>query len=53
MICEALTSMAPRSRIIVKANKYEEKEMLEKLNLTNILVETEETALSMLREIEK
>ena len=53
LICEALTSMAPRSRIIVKANKYEEKEMLEKLNLTNILVETEETALSMLREIEK
>ena len=53
LICEALTSMAPESRIIVKANKYEEKEMLLKLNLTNILVETEETALSMLREIEK
>jgi CPA2 family monovalent cation:H+ antiporter-2 len=45
--------MAPKARIIVKANKYEEKEMLQKLNLSHIIVETEETALSMLREIEK
>lgn len=53
LICEAIVSIAKNSKIIVKANKYEEKEMLQNLNLQNIIVETEETALSMMRKMEE
>lgn len=52
LICQAVVSIAKNSNIIVKANKYEEKEKLTNLNLSNIIVETEETALSMLKKID-
>ena len=52
-ICHTVSEEVKKWKIIVKANKYEEKEMLEKLNLGHIIVETEATALGMFNEIPK
>ena len=52
LICEAINTLSPDSKIIVKVNKFEEKEMLKDLDISTIIVETEETALSMFNKIE-
>lgn len=46
-ICEVVKDMAQDKKTIVKVNKYEEKELLEKLRLSHIIVETEKTAKAM------
>lgn len=51
LICDVIKSIAKDSKIIVKVNKYEEKYMLNKLDLDKVVVETEETAISMYREL--
>lgn len=49
-ICEVVHEMAQDKKTIVKVNKFEEKESLEKLDLTHIIVETEKTANAMYEE---
>ncbi len=50
-VCLAISNEINRDKIIVKVNKYEEKQMLKKLKLWHIIVETEATALSMFDEL--
>ena len=52
-ICEIINSLTLNTKTIVKVNKYEEKELLSKLNLSHIVVETEKTALAMYSEAMK
>lgn len=53
LVCEAITRLAPKAKIIVKVNKYEEQEMLSNLNISDIIVECEETAVSMIKKLKK
>lgn len=53
LVCEAITKLAPKAKIIVKVNKYEEQEMLSNLNISDIIVECEETAISMIEKLKK
>jgi len=46
-ICEVVKDMAQDKKTIVKVNKYEEKELLQRLKLSHIIVETEKTAKAM------
>lgn len=50
LICEAIADLNHNVKTIVKVNKYEEKDALEALNISHIIVETEKTALAMLDE---
>ncbi len=49
-ICEVVKEMAQDKKTIVKVNKYEEKENLDRLKLSHIVVETEKTAKAMYEE---
>jgi CPA2 family monovalent cation:H+ antiporter-2 len=49
-ICEVVHGLMQDKKTIVKVNKYEEKEQLEKLGLTHIIVESEKTANAMYEE---
>ncbi len=49
-ICEVVKQMAQDKKTIVKVNKYEEKELLKRLKLSHIIVETEKTAKAMYEE---
>ena len=49
-ICEVVHELAQDKKTIVKVNKYEEKKSLLRLNLSHIIVETEETAAAMYEE---
>ncbi len=51
LICSAVNSLTSSAKIIVKVNMHEEKKVLSDLNLSHIIVETEETARSMFEEI--
>jgi CPA2 family monovalent cation:H+ antiporter-2 len=53
MICQAIQSMKKDANIILKVNRFEEQEFLSDLGLTHIIVETEQTALSMYDELIK
>jgi CPA2 family monovalent cation:H+ antiporter-2 len=47
-LCEVIKDMVDdNKKVIVKVNKYEEKELLSRLKLSHIIVETEKTALAM------
>ena len=46
-ICEVVKDLAQYGKTIVKVNTYEEKELLKRLRLTHIIVETEKTAKAM------
>jgi CPA2 family monovalent cation:H+ antiporter-2 len=46
-ICEVVTSMVPGTKVIVRVNRFEQKESLSELNLSHIVVETEKTAVAM------
>jgi len=52
-ICEVVNKLTKNTKTIVKVNKFEEKELLSKLNLTHIIVETEKTATAMFDEAMK
>jgi len=49
-ICEAVNDLTHNTKTIVRVNRFEEKEALEDLNLSHIIVETEKTALAMFDE---
>lgn len=49
-ICEVVHKLMQDKKTIVKVNTYEEKEELEKLGLSHIIVETEKTANAMYEE---
>jgi CPA2 family monovalent cation:H+ antiporter-2 len=49
-VCEVLNKLSKNKKTIVKVNKYEEKENLENLELSHIIVETEKTAIAMYEE---
>ncbi len=49
-ICEVVKEMAQDKKTIVKVDKFEEKELLSRLNLSHIIVETEKTAAAMFEE---
>ena len=49
-ICQAVDELTNNVKTIVKVNKYEEKELLSKFNLSHIVVETEKTAQAMFDE---
>jgi len=49
-ICEVVKDMAQDKKTIVKVDKFEEKELLSRLNLSHIIVETEQTAAAMFEE---
>ncbi len=52
-ICEVVNDLTKNSRTIVKVNKFEERDELLKLNLSHIVVETENTAKAMFDEARK
>ena len=49
-ICEVVNELTHNTKTIVKVNRFEEKESLSKLNLSHVIVETENTALAMYEE---
>jgi len=49
-ICEVVKDMAQDKKTIVKVDRYEEKENLQRLDLSHIIVETEKTAAAMFEE---
>ncbi|MEA3553218.1 MAG: cation:proton antiporter [Campylobacterota bacterium] len=49
-ICEVVNDLTHNTKTIVKVNRFEEKELLSKLNLSHVIVETENTALAMYNE---
>jgi len=49
-ICEVVNDLTHNTKTIVKVNRFEEKELLSKLNLSHVIVETENTALAMYEE---
>ena len=49
-ICEVVHKLTKNKKTIVKVNKFEEKESLAGLNLSHVIVETENTALAMFEE---
>jgi len=52
-ICEVVNDLTKNSKTIVKVNKFEERDELAKLNLSHIVVETENTAKAMFDEAMK
>ena len=50
-VCNAIAEQVSHKRIIVKVNRFEEKEMLENLKLKHVIVETEATAKGMFDKI--
>lgn len=52
-ICEVVNDLTKNSRTIVKVNKFEERDELLQLNLSHIVVETENTAKAMFDEARK
>ncbi len=52
-VCQTVNELTKNTKPIVKVNKFEEKELLDKLNLTHIVVETEKTATAMFDEAMK
>jgi CPA2 family monovalent cation:H+ antiporter-2 len=46
-ICKVVSELAHDKKTIVKVDRYEEKEILENLNFSHIIVETEKTASAM------
>ncbi len=52
-ICEVVNELTRNSKTIVKVNKFEEKDELSRLNLSHIIVETENTAKAMFDEAMK
>lgn len=50
LICETINDLTHNSKTIVKVDNYKEKESLSDLNLSHIIVETEETAMAMVEE---
>ncbi len=52
-ICQSVNELTNNTKTIVKVNKYEEKELLDDLNLSHIVVETEKTATAMFDEAMK
>ena len=49
-ICEVVNELTDNTKTIIKVNKFEEKESLSRLNLSHIIVETENTAKAMFDE---
>jgi len=49
-ICEVVNELTNNTKTIVKVNTFEEKDELAKLNLSHIVVETENTAIAMFNE---
>lgn len=52
-ICEVVNELTHNTRTVVKVNNFDEKESLANLNLTHIIVETENTAIAMFKEAVK
>jgi len=52
-ICEVVHELAQDKKTVVKVNKFEEKEFLERFNFSHIIVETEKTANAMYEEAMK
>lgn len=52
-LCEVVNDLTKNSKTIVKVNKFEERDELAKLNLSHIVVETENTAKAMFDEAMK
>ncbi len=52
-ICQSVNELTNNTKTIVKVNKHEEKELLEDLNLSRIVVKTEKTATAMFDEAMK
>ena len=52
-ICEVVNDLTENSKTIVKVNRFEERDELAKLNLSHIVVETENTAKAMFDEAMK
>ncbi|MCF6331420.1 MAG: cation:proton antiporter [Sulfurimonas sp.] len=52
-ICEVVNELTRNTKTIVKVNKFEEKNELSKLNLSHVIVETENTAKAMFDEAMK
>ncbi|NKQ41815.1 MAG: sodium:proton exchanger [Sulfurovum sp.] len=52
-ICEVVNDLTHNTKTIVRVSKIEEKEALEELNLTHVIVETQNTAMAMFQEIKK
>jgi len=52
-ICEVVNDLTNNTRTIVKVNKFEERDSLLDLNLSHIVVETENTAIAMFDEAMK
>lgn len=53
MICETVNSLTYNTKTIVKVDNYEEESELADLNLSHIIVETEKTAIAMVKEAQK
>ncbi len=51
MITDVIKKLNINWNIVVKVNNYDEEEMLKKLNVENIIVETEKTALAMISKV--
>lgn len=52
-ICEVVHELAQDKKTVIKVNKFEEKEALERFNFSHIIVETEKTANAMYDEAMK
>lgn len=52
-ICEVVNELTRNTKTIVKVNKFEEKDELSRLNLSHVIVETENTAKAMYDEAMK
>jgi monovalent cation:H+ antiporter-2, CPA2 family len=52
-ICEVVNELTENTKIIVKVNKLEDKELLSNLHLSHIVVEADKTALAMYEEAMK
>lgn len=50
-VCELLSHIVPKAKIIIKVNDSIQKSTIESLNLTNIVFETEEVADGMIRKM--
>jgi len=50
LICQTVDELTHNTNTIVKVNSYDDKKMLKDLNLSHIIVESEQTAISMVHE---
>ncbi len=52
-ICQVVNELTNNAKTIVKVDRFEDKEALEDLNLTHVIIETEKTAIAMFDQVLK